>query len=42
MALQRGIVKLEDYNLNWENEYKKEEELLKSVLKDKIIEMHHK
>lgn len=41
MALQRGIVKLEDYNPNWENEYKKEEELLKSVLKDKIIEMHH-
>ena len=31
MALQRGIVKLEDYNPNWENEYKKEESLLKSV-----------
>lgn len=33
MALQRGIVKLEDYNLNWENEYKKEEEFIKNIIK---------
>lgn len=41
MALQRGIVKLENYNDNWEKEYKKEEHLLKEVLKDYIIEIHH-
>lgn len=33
MALQRVIVKLEDYNLNWENEYKKEEEFIKNIIK---------
>ena len=33
MALQRGIVKLGDYNLNWENEYKKEEEFIKNIIK---------
>ena len=32
MALQRVIVKLEDYNLNWENEYKKEEEFIKNII----------
>lgn len=32
MDLQRGIVKLEDYNLNWENEYKKEEEYIKNII----------
>ena len=33
MALQRVVVKLEDYNLNWENEYKKEEEFIKNIIK---------
>ena len=41
MALKRGIVELEDYDLNWKEEYSKEEKLLKSVLKDRIIEIHH-
>ncbi len=41
MALKRGIVRLEDYNTNWKTEYLKEEKLLKEVLKDKIIEIHH-
>ncbi|MEG1149933.1 MAG: GrpB family protein [Bacilli bacterium] len=41
MALQRGIVQLEDYNSNWKNDYEKEEKLLKEVLKDKIVEIHH-
>ena len=41
MALKRGIVELEDYNSNWEKEYLKEEKLLKEVLKDYIIEIHH-
>jgi len=41
MALKRGIVELEDYNLNWEVEYKREEKLLKEVLGDKIVEIHH-
>lgn len=41
MALKRGIVELTDYNNEWNEEYKKEEELLKRVLKDKIIEIHH-
>lgn len=41
MALQRGIVKLEEYNTNWTQEYLKEEQILKDVLKDRIIEIHH-
>lgn len=41
MALKRGIVKLENYNCNWESEYLEEEKLLKNVLCDKIIEIHH-
>lgn len=41
MALKRGIVELEEYNFAWEKEYEKEEELLKEVLGDKIIEIHH-
>lgn len=41
MALKRGIVELVDYDEQWNEEYKKEEELLKSVLADKIIEIHH-
>ena len=41
MALKRGIVELSDYDLNWNIEYKKEEELLKKVLGDSIKEIHH-
>ena len=41
MALKRGIVKLDEYTNDWEKEYLKEEKLLKSLLKDKIIEIHH-
>ena len=41
MSLKRGIVKLENHNPNWEKEYKKEEKLLKKLLKDEIIEIHH-
>ena len=41
MALKRGIVKLCDYNENWEKEYLKEEKLLKEVLGDKIILIEH-
>lgn len=41
MALKRGIVKLDEYTNDWEKEYLKEEKLLKSLLKDKIIETHH-
>ena len=41
MALKRGTVELENYNENWKKEYEKEERLLKEVLKDDIIEIHH-
>ena len=41
MALQRGIVELETYSEKWKEDYKKEEELLKKVLGDRIIEIHH-
>ena len=41
MALKRGIVKLDEYTNDWKKEYLKEETLLKSLLKDKIIEIHH-
>lgn len=41
MALKRGIVELEDYNPQWKNDYEKEKKLLKEVLGDKIIEIHH-
>ncbi len=41
MALKRGIVELAEYNSNWKNEYEKEEKLLKKVLGDRIIEIHH-
>lgn len=41
MSLKRGIVKLEEYNKSWADEYKKEEKLLKEVLKDHILEIHH-
>lgn len=41
VTLQRGIVELEQYNSKWKEEYEKEEKLLKKVLGDKIIEIHH-
>lgn len=41
MALKRGIVKLIEYNLDWEKEYEQEKELLKEVLGNRIIEIHH-
>lgn len=41
MALKRGIVKLEEYNNNWVNEYEEEKELLLNVIGDKIKEIHH-
>lgn len=41
MALKRGIVELEDFSLEWAKDYKKEEELLKSALTDRIKEIHH-
>jgi len=41
MALKRGTVELQNYNPNWAKEYKKEEKLLKQVLGDRIIEIHH-
>ena len=41
MALKRGIVELEDYNVSWVDEYKKEEKLLKKVLGKRIKEIHH-
>ncbi|CDF12196.1 putative uncharacterized protein [Mycoplasma sp. CAG:776] len=41
MALKRGIVELVDYDSNWDNEYRKEEELLRRVLKNRIKEIHH-
>lgn len=41
MALKRGIVRLDEYNPKWHEEYETEEELLKQVLKDKIIEIYH-
>ena len=41
MSLKRGIVELVDYDENWQEEYKKEEKLLKDVLGEKIKEIHH-
>lgn len=41
MALKRGIVELEAYNSNWEQEYRLEEVLLKKVLSRRILEIHH-
>lgn len=41
MALRRGIVELDEYNSNWKKDYEKEEKLLKEVLGDRIIEIHH-
>lgn len=41
MALQRGIVELNEFSTTWKSEYEKEEKLLKEVLKDRILEIHH-
>ena len=41
MALKRGIVALEEYNENWNEDYRKEAEVLKDVLGDFVIEIHH-
>lgn len=41
MALKRGTVQLEDYSSTWKESYETEEKLLKDVLKNKIIEIHH-
>ncbi|MDO5569012.1 MAG: GrpB family protein [bacterium] len=41
MALQRGIVELENYNKKWKEDYESEKKLLEDVLGDKIIEIHH-
>lgn len=41
MGLKRGIVVLEDYNLDWVNEFKKEKEILENVLGDIVLEIEH-
>ena len=41
MALKRGIVELVPFDDNWAQEYEQEEKLLKEVLKDYILEIHH-
>lgn len=41
MALKRGTVSLEEHSSLWKEEYEKEEKLLKELLKDYIIEIHH-
>ena len=41
MVLQRGMVELEEFNDNWKNEYLEEEKLLKEVLGDRIVSIHH-
>ena len=41
MALKRGIVELEDFSLEWAKEYEAEEKLLKKVLGNRIVEIHH-
>ena len=41
MALKRGIVELEEFSLEWAKEYEKEAKLLKEVLGDKVLEIHH-
>lgn len=41
MALKRGIVKLEEFSLEWAKEYEKEAKLLKELLGDKVLEIHH-
>lgn len=41
MALKRGTVELKNYDPNWVKEYEEEAKLLKKVLGDRIIEIHH-
>lgn len=41
MALKRGTVQLEKYNSIWKKSYMEEEKLLKEILNDYIIEIHH-
>lgn len=41
MALKRGIVELEEYSEKWNEEYLEEEKLLKEVLGDIIVSIHH-
>ena len=41
MALKRGIVELEDYNLKWNEDYEKEKKLLEEVLGNLIVEINH-
>lgn len=41
MALQRGIVELNEFSTEWAKEYEAEAKILKEVLGDKILEIHH-
>ena len=41
MALQRGIVELDEFSTGWASEYEQEAKLLKEVLGDKLLEIHH-
>lgn len=41
MALQRGIVELENFNENWFKEYEKERNFLEEKLKGIALEIHH-
>ena len=41
MALKRGIVELEDYNIKWNEDYEKEKKLLEEVLGNLIVEINH-
>ena len=41
MGLKRGIVVLEEYNLDWIKEFNKEKEILESVLGDFVLEIEH-
>lgn len=41
MSLKVGTVVLEEYNSNWKEMYKKEEENLKNLLQDNVIEIRH-
>jgi len=41
MSLKVGTVVLEEYNSKWKEMYKKEEKILKELLKDNVIEIKH-
>lgn len=41
MALQRGIVMLEEHNENWKEEYENEKDQLIKLIGKYIIEIHH-